>query len=145
VPGRDGDRQQATFAASASGPRRARAFTTESLQRIGAPDDIVVDLTLVASELFTNFVEHSDGRQIEVVVDATDRRWWELAVIGGIGAPPKRVPDPGTWTVAAMEQISGRGLGIVRRLVDDVALDDDGGRVRIRCRIRRDADRGRSG
>jgi hypothetical protein len=39
--------------------------------------------------------------------------------------------------VAAADQPSGRGLGIVRHLVDDIVTDSTDGQISIRCRRRR--------
>jgi anti-sigma regulatory factor (Ser/Thr protein kinase) len=129
--------ERATFAAVAAAPRAARRFTQQILSEAKAPPRIVRDLALVASELFTNFVEHSDGAEVEVVVDLSDPSWWALEVNGGPGATSKRVPEPHTWTLAAAEQISGRGLGIVRGLMEEVVVDVGHHRVGVRCRTPR--------
>ncbi|HSB88351.1 MAG TPA: ATP-binding protein [Ilumatobacteraceae bacterium] len=130
-------REQRSFPAETDSPRAARRFATAVLSRHAAPAHIATDLTLVVSELVTNFVEHSSGGPIEVIFDLRDPLWWQVEVIGGVGTGAKRVPAPATWTLAGAEEISGRGLGIVRQLTDDVVIDVGAMQVSVRCRRRR--------
>lgn len=139
MDGPDLDHQRQSFDAVATSARLARQFAAELLTRHGAPADVTRDFTLVVSELVTNFVEHSNGARVEVSLDLSDRRWWQVEVSGGSGAASKQLPAPETWTLAAAGLISGRGLGIVRQLMDHVVVDVDipQGRVSVRCRRRR--------
>lgn len=130
------DRQRKLFRASTDSPRAARQFVVSVLSR-SAPAQVTRDLTLVVSELVTNFVEHSGGPAVEVAFVLADPHWWQVEVIGGTGLASKRVPEPETWTLAAAEEISGRGLGIVRQLMDHVVIDVADDRVSVRCRRRR--------
>ncbi|HEY7625775.1 MAG TPA: ATP-binding protein, partial [Ilumatobacteraceae bacterium] len=61
------DHEEMSFAAEPDSPREARRFAATVLAYHAAPTDVARDLTLVVSELVTNFVEHSDGRQIAVI------------------------------------------------------------------------------
>lgn len=131
------DHEEMSFAAEPDSPREARRFASAVLSVRAAPLQVARDLTLVVSELVTNFVEHSSGHRIDVIFDMRDPRWWAVEVIGGAGAADKRMPEPATWTLASAEDISGRGLGIVRQLVDDVVIDVGTRQVSVRCRRRR--------
>ena len=135
---RDRVKQRRAFDAVAESPRAARQFATTVLTASEAPTSVIRDFTLVVSELVTNFVEHSVGGPVEVVVGVGDPEWWEVEVIGGAGVDSKRVPEPNTWKLAPAERISGRGLGIVRQLMDDVVIDIGQEQVRVRCRRQRD-------
>jgi anti-sigma regulatory factor (Ser/Thr protein kinase) len=135
---RDREKERRAFDAVAESPRAARQFATTVLTASDAPTQVVRDFTLVVSELVTNFVEHSIGKPVEVIVGVADPEWWEVEVIGGAGVDSKRVPDPGTWKLAPAERISGRGLGIVRQLMDDVVIDVGQEQVSVRCRRHRD-------
>lgn len=139
----DREKQRRFFDAVAESPRAARQFATTVLIACAAPPPVIRDLTLVVSELVTNFVEHAVDRPVEVVVVVADPEWWEVEVVGGAGLDSKRMPDPAHWRLAPAEQPSGRGLGIVRQLMDDVAIDVGADRVSVRCRRRRDEPGGR--
>ena len=131
------DREQQSFAAIPTSARAARQFIATTLRRHDAPSKVISDYALVVSELVTNIIEHGDGSNIVVCLDAADPDWWEMEVVGGSATPPSTLLEPDTWTVASADKISGRGLGIVRSLVDDIVTNADAGHVSIRCRRRR--------
>ena len=131
------DRERRTFDAVPSSARAARQFVTALLQNHAAPIGVIGDYSLVVSELVTNVIEHSDGFQVEIIVDVDDPEWWVLEVVGGAPAAPKRMLAPEMWTVAGAHEVSGRGLGIVRQLMDDVVTDVAPDRISVRCRRRR--------
>ena len=133
------ERERRMFDAVPSSARAARQFVTELLRSRGAPDDVIGDYSLVVSELVTNVIEHSDGFQVEIIVDVDDPEWWVLEVVGGAPVVPKQMPIPEMWTVADANEVSGRGLGIVRHLMDDVVTDVTPDRISVRCRRRRSA------
>ena len=131
------DREWRTFDAVPSSARAARQFVTALLQDRGAPVGVVGDFSLVVSELVTNVIEHSNGFEVDIIVDVDDPDWWVLEVVGGAPAAPKRMLAPEMWTVANAHEVSGRGLGIVRQLMDDVVTDVSPDRISVRCRRRR--------
>ena len=133
------DREQQAFEAVPGSARLARRFVSETLRLNGATDDLISDYCLVVSELATNIIEHGDGSSLVIFLDVADPAWWELEVAGGASRPGSQLLRPETWTVADSDDASGRGLGIVRHLMDDIATDTSGGRVSIRCRRRREA------
>lgn len=132
------DRERRVFSAVPSSARAARHFVADSLRREGASAAVIGDYSLVVSELVTNVIEHSEGDHVEIVLDLADPEWWELEVGGGKPAAPKRMLAPELWTVASAHEVSGRGLGIVRQLMDEVVTEISADRVTVRCRRRRD-------
>jgi len=131
------ERKQRSFLAVPSSARAARQFVAEQLLGFGADQSTIEDSVLVVSELVSNIVEHGDGSGLMVGIEAADPRWWLIEVSGSSAAAPRLVLHPEEWSVAAADEISGRGLGIVRRLVDDVTTQVTKGQLVVRCRIRR--------
>jgi anti-sigma regulatory factor (Ser/Thr protein kinase) len=107
------------------------------LQQAGAPADVVRDLRLVTSELASNIIEHGDGAGFDVSVEHGACSAWSVAVSGALRPATPLLRAPEHWTVAAADERSGRGLGIVRMLTDDVTVIQQGGRVVVRCTVRR--------
>ena len=132
------DREQRAFESVPTSARAARQFVTELLRRHGATPAAVDDCALVVSELVTNIIEHGDGSVMMIVLDTSDPAWWDIEVTSGVAPDaPQLVLEPETWTVASAEDVSGRGLGIVRHLMDHVTTDSTGGQLSVRCRRRR--------
>lgn len=133
----DVDREQRTFEAVPTSAGAARRFVTEILRHHGAPNGVVGDFALVVSELSTNIIEHGDGSSLVIFVDVSDPACWELEVVGGQCPAESRVLRPETWAVAAADDPSGRGLGIVRHLMDEISAESCDDQVSIRCRQKR--------
>lgn len=132
------DREQRDFAAVPASSRAARTFVSAALRAGGATAGVISDYELVVSELTANLIEHGDGSGLTVSIDVADEQWWEVAVVGttaAVGAP--MMAAPATWTLAGPFEPSGRGLGIVRQLMDEVDTDSADGHLTIRCRRRR--------
>ena len=130
-------REQQTFEPVPTSARAARQFITETLRTNGADAQVIKDFVLVVSELATNIIEHGDGSSLVIYLDVTDPRWWEVEVVGGAATPPAQLLQPETWTVASADDASGRGLGIVRHLMDEISTGSHDGQVSVRCRRRR--------
>jgi anti-sigma regulatory factor (Ser/Thr protein kinase) len=115
--------------------RAARDFVVAELDRNGISATTIVDFELIVSELVANGVQHGDGTPVVVTVDTGTAGWVAVSISSGVNGsvPPL---DAETWTVADAEMRSGRGLGIVRRLADEVATALDAGRLTITCRRR---------
>ena len=84
---------------------------------------IIDDLRLAASELVTNALEHGEHEPVVV----------ELGVSTGVvslsvtsRSPHDHVAPVSDWAVADAAEITGRGLGIVRTLADDVSVTRGG-------------------
>jgi anti-sigma regulatory factor (Ser/Thr protein kinase) len=125
------------FDAVPTSARAARRFVTDLLRLGGAPAAVITDCSLVVSELVTNVIEHSGGTRVEVAVDLADPRWWCLEVVGAAPSSPKQLAAPETWTVGGANDVSGRGLGIVRQLMDEVVINTTDGHITVTCRRRR--------
>ena len=131
------DREQQMFYPVPESARAARKFVGEILRRRNAPESVIVDFKLVVSELVANAIEHGDGSELTVVADFSDDHWWEVGVVGGSIAGQDKLKSAINGSVAGHEIASGRGLGIVKHLMNDVITDISDGRVRIRGRRRR--------
>ncbi|MEO7370586.1 MAG: ATP-binding protein, partial [Ilumatobacteraceae bacterium] len=130
-------REQRTFEPVPSSAREARQFVSDTLRRHSASSDAISDFALVVSELATNFIEHGDGSRLVIFVDVSDPACWEVEVVGSAARMPRQVMQPSLWAVAASGEASGRGLGIVRHLMDDISTSIAGDQVSIRCRRHR--------
>ena len=131
------DREQRTFEAVPASAGAARRFVAEILRINGGSNGVVADFALVVSELTTNIIEHGDGSSLIIFVDVSDPGSWGLEVVGGQCRADSRVLRPETWAVAGADDTSGRGLGIVRHLMDEVSADSRDDQVSIRCRKQR--------
>jgi anti-sigma regulatory factor (Ser/Thr protein kinase) len=131
------DREQKTFESVPRSARAARQFVADTLRLHGAGPQIIRDYALIVSELATNIIEHGDGSSLVIFLDVADPQWWELEVVGGSSSAPDELLRPDTWAVASADEASGRGLGIVRHLVDDIFTGIKSGQISIRCRRRR--------
>jgi serine/threonine-protein kinase RsbW len=107
-----------SFAASPSelGGMRERLRTW--LREQGVEEDAVRGSVLAASEAAANSIEHaygSDGRGVVTV----------MAQLGGDGRLEMTVRDEGTWREGNGDNDRGRGLMIMRAIVDTVAIERD--------------------
>ena len=87
----------------------------------GVSDEVADDVVLALHEAATNAVLHGSrgGQAIQVGVHVTDD-WVEATVLDHGPQPPAGIPadaDPGEL------RASGRGLWLLRRLVDEVRLE----------------------
>lgn len=95
----------------------ARRFVRTNLA--GVPEPINADAQLIASELVTNAVEHGTGGPIVFELLCDDDA---VAVTVESVGPAPDVREVSSWRVAPVEQITGRGLGIVRSIADRVEV-----------------------
>jgi len=95
------------------------------------PDDVSADLQLIVSELFTNAVQYGRSATVTVTVEVGPD---EAAVTVDSGGPAPDVGPVDTWRVADEEEITGRGLGIVRRLADVIRVVRDNDRFAVAAR-----------
>lgn len=131
------DREQQIFEAIPASASVARKFVGEILRLRDAPLAVVFDFELVVSELVANAIEHGDGDGLTVIADFSDLQWWEIEVVSGLVKNGDKIKQPNEWALAENGHTSGRGLGIVRKLMDDVVTDISDGLVSVRCRQRR--------
>jgi anti-sigma regulatory factor (Ser/Thr protein kinase) len=114
--------------------RAARDFVTHVLNAHHAPSAVIGDFQLVVSELASNVIERGDVAGLELIIDATHPDWWQIEIIGGQASFDHRVMRPDEWVVSGAEQDGGRGLGIVRMLMETIDVTLANGLVHVRCR-----------
>jgi anti-sigma regulatory factor (Ser/Thr protein kinase) len=103
------------------------------LTRAGANGDEIHAFRLAVSELASNAVMHGTNMGWTVGVKVTRQRY-TLNVSGGDADEANVIFHPDRWTVADASRPTGRGLGIVRELMDEVFVERWRGRVRVVCR-----------
>jgi anti-sigma regulatory factor (Ser/Thr protein kinase) len=110
----------------------ARRFVRSALE--GIPREVAADLTLATSELVTNAIEHGSSEAVLLTVRA-DGSYASVSVKSS--GEPARVPDVEDWRIAGPDNLSGRGLGMVRKVVDliDVVRSDNSIEITVRKRI----------
>lgn len=112
----------------------ARHAIVAFLRDHGVPSMIVDDLELVTSELVTNAIVHpaeADGQSavVRLEVEMSDTVEITVSNVGAAGA----IPTIEHWKPAPPLAVSGRGLGIVMRLCDEVAVEQNGEQAVVRC------------
>ena len=113
----------------------ARHIVVEHLSERGVSSVVVDDMELVTSELVTNAIVHPrpSGRAdvvVHVHLDVSDAVVLSVANLGAADA----IPAVDQWHAASPAALSGRGLGIVRRLCDEVAVEQRGELAVVTCR-----------
>ena len=104
----------------------ARRFVRSSFADLSPT--LSADAELIVSELFTNAVEHGVGGSVVVELhrNATD-----FAIVVESVGPSPNVGEVSEWHVTSVDQLSGRGLGIVRSVADHVEIVRQDGRLVI--------------
>ncbi len=115
-------------------PVRARIALRAWLENIGPRDDDVEVLLHAVTELVVNVVDHAH-------LDPEDRALRLHAQLGGDGRVTLDVVDDGTWKLPIITGQRGRGLALVRELVDEleIARSNDGTTARVRHLLTRTA------
>jgi serine/threonine-protein kinase RsbW len=106
-----------------------RAFVRDRSMALGLPELRADLLTLAVSELATNTLQHTTGGGLVRVWASGDAIGCDVLDQG-----PLRTLG---HTMPAADAIRGRGLAIVERLCDEVAVDTEDGRTRVRLTMRR--------
>jgi len=101
---------------------KAAQFGRGVLADVAGPD-VVDDLQLIVSELFTNALEHGTAGTVRVEVRSDHD---SAGVTVHSHGPTPEVGAANGWHVADPSAPRGRGLGIVRRLADDLIVERDG-------------------
>ena len=119
--------------ATMSNVSAARRFVRKELEG-RVPEAAVSDLMLATSELVTNAFEHGSPQPVRLTV-RSDGETASITVVSGGDA--SRVPEVESWTPARADRISGRGLGIVREIADDIEVTrfEDGLAITVRRRF----------
>lgn len=116
-----------TFEPDMANVGSARRFVREQLAG-HAPAAVVDDLALVTSELVTNAFEHGSPEPVALRVAVNAGSAAVTVTSRGDG---ERIPAVDQWATATSEQLSGRGLGIVRAIADDIDVQRSSGSVTI--------------
>ncbi|GAB2566954.1 hypothetical protein Aab01nite_45590 [Paractinoplanes abujensis] len=106
---------------------KLREFVRGHAAALGLPDERAELLTLAVSELATNTLQHTAGGGTvrlwtsggRVICDVTDG-----GAIRSLGRP-----------MPAADALRGRGLAIVERICDEVAVDTAGDNTRVRLAL----------
>jgi anti-sigma regulatory factor (Ser/Thr protein kinase) len=110
----------------------ARHAVVRHLLRAGVPSVVVDDLELLTSELVTNAVIHPRPPAPTVHVRVAVAECIEVRVAHrGTAAA---LPPLDDWHPVPATALRGRGLGIVRRLCDDVVVAQVGDQTVVTCR-----------
>lgn len=103
--------------------REIRAF----IERHGH-DDVAAEIELVVSELATNVIDHTGSDDIVIMIDRDEHRWTVDV------ADAENVPRLADIVDPTFDTLSGRGLIIVRALMDSVEVRELEDAHVIRCR-----------
>jgi len=109
----------------------ARRFVRAQVADFGMPPAVAADLELITSELVTNAIEHGIGRTVRITLDC--RNGTAVLTVESSG-PSAGVGPVGDWEGADPASIAGRGLGIVRRIADEVRIDQTADRLAVTVR-----------
>lgn len=105
------------LAASLADLAVARRFVRDRLN--GVPHHVVADIEIIASELLTNAVEHGPSGPLAIELENGES---SVTLVVDSPRPNIELAAADTWAMADSHQITGRGLGIVRRLADDISV-----------------------
>jgi len=111
-----------------------RHAVVDHLAQRAVPTWVIDDMELVISELVTNAIIHPrpperTDRAVQVRVAVTDG----IEVLVANHGDAATIPRIDRWAPAPAFAPSGRGLGIVRRLCDQVSVDQSGEWAVITC------------
>jgi anti-sigma regulatory factor (Ser/Thr protein kinase) len=112
----------------------ARHAVVDHLMARGVSSVVVDDIELVTSELVTNAIVHPEPTGSPVVVHVHVDIVGEIVLSVANVGPADAIPAVEDWHAASPTALSGRGLGIVRRLCDHVAVEQRGELAVVICR-----------
>jgi serine/threonine-protein kinase RsbW len=138
VSGRTSERPERVTQIAMRSERRAIPAAVDTIlaavRPVGLPSDRIHDLAVALSEALSNAAIHGNGldpnREVQITVKVVPRRRAQIEVKDdGYGFDHGRLSDP-----THPEQLlapSGRGVFLMRRLVDQVDYEDGGSLVRL--------------
>ena len=105
-----------------------RRFVREYIESAGGDPTTADDLELVTSELATNVIEHTTSSTITITIERTPDAWM---------IEVSDVEDPFVLSdvavLPATSQRAGRGLFVVRSLVDELEVVETSTSRALRC------------
>lgn len=125
--GADTDVLRLTTPASADSLGSIRSGVADFLGGHGAGAAVIADFELAVSELATNVIRHTPASSISVMLSHEPGRW-VLDVADADGVPPLESVE-----LPEVTQITGRGLFVVKSVMDTVAVVEVGGAQVVRC------------
>jgi len=100
-------------------------------------DEQLADLSLAVSEACNLLVDHGGGRERRLAV--TCREEPDALILEVHGAGTGRGLDPGSWPGLPPPELFGEdhrvGFELIRALIDEVVIVDDGGVEKLRLRM----------
>lgn len=119
-----GDALELTLDANPAGLTNLRGVIGRWLASVGAGEEDLFDITLSVSEAAGNAVEHAYGARPPTFVVRCERHGDEVHIT---------VQDEGRWR-AARPIMRGRGLQLMRSLMDSVEIERGGDGTVVRWR-----------
>ena len=109
------------------------AFLEGELEKADCPMEDLFNFTLVAEEVFVNIAHYAyDGRQGDVEMSYVfDEETREVEIVfsdSGIPFDPTSRPAPDTTLAPGQRQVGGLGIHLVRKLMDEVTYEYQGGK-----------------
>jgi len=109
------------------------------LHSFGIEPAVRADAVLALSELVDNARRHGRPGEVSIVIEHLRDEWVELTVTNH--GDRAGVPATEAWVLPDPLAASGRGLAIVARVADDVAVGGDDHTTEVRARFALVADR----
>jgi serine/threonine-protein kinase RsbW len=130
---------QRAFPAAAEAVDAMLREIMDGLEKNGCPVGDLDEVRLALREALNNAVKHGSGfdasKQVHVTARCNPRDGFWISIRDeGPGFDPARVPDP--TQPENLERFSGRGLFMIRELMDDVQFHSSGREIRMRRRPR---------
>ena len=130
-----------TVPADAGRLAEVNAFLEEELEKVDCPMENLFDFSLVAEELFVNIAHYAyDGKEgdAEIVFSYESKSRMVNIVFSDRGIPfdPTSRPSPDITLAPHQRQIGGLGIHLVRKLMDEVHYEYQGGKNRLTVRKR---------
>jgi len=104
----------------------ARRFVRRELS--SASPDLAGDMQLIVSELVSNAIEHGASERVLVEISVSSTKVVMSVESQGF---VDQLPRLEQWALAPADEVSGRGLGIVRDLADTVQVVRENSSVTI--------------
>lgn len=112
----------------------ARYFVRTQLGNV-VPAEVARDVELIASELVTNAVEHGTPGRLPILITVTldDHHTSITVTSSGRSAGVGPVTE---WWIARPNRVTGRGLGIVKAIADEIDVSQSAESLTITARRR---------
>lgn len=110
----------------------------DNLQHESLSDDDIFHIKLVLEEALINAIKHGNKLHpqlfVDVSINASHDRLEIVITDQGEGFDPNKVPDP--TQEAQLSKTSGRGVFLIKKVMDEVQYFDEGRSVRMVKKIK---------